>query len=315
MTPWTGSPYLDGARAPSTRREYRHCWTSWEAWCAVAERSSLPASPTTVAAYVVSRADAGDRVSTIRGRLAAIGAYHEDHGHDTPTRSTDVRRLLRGIGRSQADETPAQVAGLTAACMDAIEASINPKSRIHRENLALCWVMRDAMLRRSEAAALVWGDIEKDRDGSGRVLIRRSKTDQYGIGHVCYLSKAAMRSLAGISPAVRTGRVFPLHPRSIERRIAATARRAALPGRYRGHSPRVGMSLDLAENGASLVEMQQVGRWKSPAMPARYARAAMAKRSAVAKLYRTGTPAVTPTSTTRRRRFAPGDTPWLKESA
>ena len=38
------------------------------------------------------------------------------------------------------------------------------------------------MLRRSEAAALVWGDIEFRADGTARVTVRRSKTDQEGTG-------------------------------------------------------------------------------------------------------------------------------------
>ena len=42
---------------------------------------------------------------------------------------------------------------------------------------AFASVMRDAMLRRSEAAALEWADVELRPDGSGRLTIRRSKTD------------------------------------------------------------------------------------------------------------------------------------------
>ena len=44
-------------------------------------------------------------------------------------------------------------------------------------DIALCWVMSDAGLRRSEAAALVWDDITRWDNGSGRLTVRRSKTD------------------------------------------------------------------------------------------------------------------------------------------
>ncbi len=40
-------------------------------------------------------------------------------------------------------------------------------------------------------------------------------------------------------------------------------------GRVSGHSLRVSSAQSLATAGASLVEMQQGGRWKPPAMPAR----------------------------------------------
>ena len=42
----------------------------------------------------------------------------------------------------------------------------------------------DAVLRRSEAAALTWADIERAADGSGRVTVYRSKTDQAGQGAI-----------------------------------------------------------------------------------------------------------------------------------
>ena len=44
-------------------------------------------------------------------------------------------------------------------------------------DIALCWVMSDAGLRRSEAAALTWDDIARWDNGSGRLTVRRSKTD------------------------------------------------------------------------------------------------------------------------------------------
>ena len=42
--------------------------------------------------------------------------------------------------------------------------------------------MSDALLRVSEAAALLVEDIEEAEDGSGRLTIRHSKTDQEGVG-------------------------------------------------------------------------------------------------------------------------------------
>jgi hypothetical protein len=44
------------------------------------------------------------------------------------------------------------------------------------------------MARRSELVALDVEDFSFFSDGSGRVLIRRSKTDQVGVGSVAYLS-------------------------------------------------------------------------------------------------------------------------------
>ena len=53
--------------------------------------------------------------------------------------------------------------------------------------------MRDGLLRRSEAAALTWGNVELQEDGSGRLHVARSKTDQSSEGVVLYLGPAAVQ--------------------------------------------------------------------------------------------------------------------------
>ena len=154
-------------------------------------------------------------------------------------------------------------------------------------DIALVSVMRDAMLRRSEAAALLWGDVERAPDGSGRLTVKRSKTDQLGEGAVLYLSPAAMERLGRLqNPWIFPyARVFQLSPSQICRRIAAAAKAAGLGEGFSGHSPRVGMACDLARAGTGLVDLMQAGRWESPRMPARYTRNEMAGRGAVARFY------------------------------
>ena len=83
-------------------------------------------------------------------------------------------------------------------------------------DVALASVMRDAMLRRSEAAALEWADVELRPDGSGRLTIRRSKTDQEGEGAVQYLGKgtaAALREIRPENPDARCSASAPDAPR------------------------------------------------------------------------------------------------------
>ena len=47
----------------------------------------------------------------------------------------------------------------------------------------------------------------------------------------------------------------------------------------------VGSAIDLAKGGASVVEMQQAGRWHSPSMPAHYAGAVITEQGAVARIF------------------------------
>ena len=278
--------YRAMALAPSTRRLYGWLWAAWERHCAVEHLTPFPATPEEVAVYLERRADAGDRLSTLETRAAAIGARHRDEGLPSPCRDHEFQLLFKGIARAQAGETPAQASGLTDRAIGRIEAALNLRNPRHQTTIALCRIMRDGMLRRTEVTEIRWDDITEGAAGAGELLIRRSKTDQTGRGYVVFLSAPTMTALERIRPADATGRVFPYHPLTIARRIQAAARKAKLPGRFRGHSPRVGMAQDLAAAGASVVELQQVGRWKLPRMPAYYARYQSAQRGAVAKFYR-----------------------------
>jgi hypothetical protein len=51
-----------------------------------------------------------------------------------------------------------------------------------------------------------------------------------------------------------------------------------------GHSLRVGAAQDLTAAGFGLPAIQQAGRWKSPAMPARYAEKLLPRQGAMAQL-------------------------------
>ena len=70
-----------------------------------------------------------------------------------------------------------------------------------RFDVALVAVLSDAGLRRSEAAALTWGDVQRWDDGSGRITVIRSKTDAEAQGAVVAITPAAMQALDVIRPA------------------------------------------------------------------------------------------------------------------
>ena len=106
-------------------------------------------------------------------------------------------------------------------------------------------------------------------DGSGRVHIARSKTDQEAHGHVAYLTPDTAACLQRIKPAdaLPEERIFAMSARTIANRIKAAAEAAGIEGRFGGHSGRVGCAQDLAARGAGLTELQVAGRWQSAAMP------------------------------------------------
>ena len=69
--------------------------------------------------------------------------------------------------------------------------------------------------------------------------------------------------------------------RAIVRQRAAAVE--GITGRIGGHSLRVGSARELAADGASLVELQQAGGWRSPTTPAVYVRRESATRGPVAR--------------------------------
>ena len=291
---------LSHETARSTIANYRAQWRNFLVWALDKGIQALPASPAQVAAYLAARIDRhGHKPATLRTAASAIGFIHRTAGLEDPCASQEVKRTLRsaarkaGISQRQAEALTAEALGaiLTTACDPRRSRGgrfESPQTATRRGNLdiAVIRLMRDAMLRISEAAALIWRDIGTEPDGTGRLLIRRSKTDVAGEGAVAFVSVPTMESLRLIREgAVDTGSVFGLQPNQIAMRIKKAAEAAGLGDGFSGHSPRVGMARDLARAGIELPRLMTAGRWRSPAMPAHYIRNETAGRGAVAQLY------------------------------
>lgn len=237
-----------------------------------------------------------------------------------PTENEDVADTLRAHAKRARRERPArQAEPLNLEALAAITATAcrpratkdgrteHPEQARYRgmQDIALIRVMRDALLRREEASRLTWKDIYTNKDGTATISLQgRKTTDGVFTG---YLTRRTVKILFDelYPPAAKRGdmdasdrpvflssrvdygtgraRMRPLSPASISNRIAAAAKHAGLAGRYTGHSPRIGMAVDLAGEGASLVEIQVAGGWKSADMPAYYCRNQQAGENAVAR--------------------------------
>ena len=272
---------LAASKAPATRRAYRTAWAAWTAWADAHGTATLPASAEAVAAYLASRAASDAGMATLRMAVTAIGEAHRIAAAANPCADRIVCTAMQGFARQAAEAGAGtrQAQGLTAEAVAAIRGALNgladTNARAARD-MALVSVMADAGLRRSEAAALAWGDIATEADGSGRVTLHRSKTDQEGEGAVVAITPAAMTDLDRLA-TMRGGRdakasVFGLSGRQIARRIAAAAKAAGLGDGFTGHSGRVGMAQRMTRNGAPAAAVMRQGRWNTTRMVARYTR-------------------------------------------
>jgi site-specific recombinase XerD len=173
--------YLENEKAASTREAYEADWNHFTAWCAARGFESLPASPGAIAVYLSHLADAGKKASTIARRMAAIGHRHKLAGVDPlPTASEGVRACTRGIRRTigalvqpKAPTTHHLIGKMLELC--------DTGTLIGLRDRALLAFGFASTMRRSELCALEVDDLAEVADGL-RVLIRKSKGDQEGVG-------------------------------------------------------------------------------------------------------------------------------------
>ena len=237
-------------------------------------------------------------VAAVRG---ALEFDRLEHQVDWELVGSDLRRYRRKAARTR---LPKGADGITRELFEMIEAAAprpmdgewpDQTRRRAAFDLALISLMRDSLLRRSEAAAVTWGDIKVERKPGhvyGALTIPNGKTDPYGNGEVAYIHISTLARLQEM--AVACGRdpnnpkqlVFDMSPGQMARRIKKACAHAGLMGKFSGHSPRVGMAIDLATYDTPLVGVMQSGRWRIPSTVMRYIRSIAVGDGAVARLHR-----------------------------
>ncbi len=235
-------------------------------------------------------------VAAIRG---ALEFEHLEHQVDWNLVGSDLRKYRRK------DRTlPRGVDGITRELFEMIEAAAPRRMdgewtdltrRRAAFDLALIALMRDCLLRRSEASAVRWGHVKVERKLGhvyGVLTIPYGKTDQYGNGEVAYIHISTLARLqemavaCGKDPTNPKQLVFGLSPGQMARRIKKACAHAGLMDKFSGHSPRVGMAIDLATYDTPLVGIMQSGRWRIPATVMRYIRSIAVGDGAVSRLHR-----------------------------
>jgi len=283
-----------GAISPNTKRALKADSAIWSAWCANEGLSSLPAMPDALSAFVDDQATSKS-CATVRRYIATIARMHRAASLNDPTKDETVKLAMKRMARAYGTRQD-QADALNRPAVDRMIAAAGDRVRDLR-NVAMLALQYDTMTRRSELVAIELEDITRQEDGTGTVIIRRSKTDQAGEGAVCFLATDTMERLASWIDAagVEDGALFRsvnkggkagdrLHDRDVPRILKGMAEAAGLDIDPSGHSARVGVAQDMTAAGFGLSEIMQAGRWKSPTMPARYSENQQARRGAAAKL-------------------------------
>lgn len=291
------------AYAPNTLLSWRRAWRAWTDYCRRVEQPALPATVPLLRAFLLERIEAGRKRATLESDIAMLAIVHRLVGLPPPMESMEARLMWRGLRREHLTARQRQAKGLTYDDVDALLAALDLTIPRDVRDAALLSVAIETMFRRSELIALRIEDLSVEPDGSGRILLRHSKTDQEGAGVLQYLSPDAVGRIqrwlevAGLSE----GPIFrstprsskadrydtPLSDRDVARIFKARALAAGLdPERISGHSTRVGAAQDLLAANFSPAEIMRQGRWKSERMLIRYGESLNAGRGAVAQLTR-----------------------------
>ena len=274
--------------APNTMKAYRHALAGIQTYLS---DHSLEFSDNALAAYITYLHGQGRAPSSISIVVAAVRwqLRNENKDYDLPV----TTRTLAGIRREGRDRGRGQVTGLDWQQTERVCAFAESKGTIAGlRDSAMIRLMSDCLLRVSEVVAVNVSDFEKQA-----LIVRTSKTDQEGTETALYVTSETKNTIERYQKrgGITSGALFRRIRRgdciqserltdfSARRIIQKRASDAGVEGFIAGHSLRVGSAVALAQAGASVVEMQIAGRWKSSQMPAHYAKSELAERGAIAK--------------------------------
>ena len=277
--------------APSTVKAYRRAVQQLEIWL---DGRSL--SDNLVANYITGLYQDGKSPATINRIVAAVKWTAKNNGVWAKKLSFGItEKALAGIRRKGKGRGRGQVDGMIWSDVERVCALAEADNTFAGlRDSALIRLMSDCLLRISEAVAVNVADV------NSALTVRQSKTDPgtAGVsGVTLYIGAPTREAIRRYCEAggITEGALFRRIRRGdnltggrltvdgVRKIIKRRAREAGVDGNISGHSLRIGSAVSLAQAGASVVNMQVAGRWKSPQMPAHYARAELAEQGAVAR--------------------------------
>lgn len=282
----------------NTRRAYDHNWGQFARWCDTECRIALPATPQTLADYVVRLIGISLSPATIEQVIGTIRSVHADAGYkDTPD-TRETLKLLRGYKREWAD-AGGRVRKAPPVLIDALRAmaeTCDPDTPAGTRDRSLLLLGFNGMCRRSELSGLDIADVHAAGDEGASLYIRYSKTDRDAKGTrvsipfgqhaktcavrttrawIALLAEHGLTSGPLYRPVDRHGRIGGepqtagrLAQRLTGASVSDVVRRHARLARledastYSGHSLRSGGATSAYMAGAPVAQIAIHGRWR-----------------------------------------------------
>lgn len=277
---------IEAGTAKSTRRAYcrdiRYFW-AW-AKLSLQQPEQYPVSEETVIRFILEhinglapeveqvlikeklRLKPGPfKITTLRRFMSSISIANQEAGHESPTRATKVKLLLRRARVAKANDGTNKKAAITKDILQAMLETCDDSLHGIRDRAILCVGFASGGRRRSEIANIQIEDLQKI-EGGYLIHLRQTKTDQVGKGKTVPLQGMAAQALMAwlVKSGLRKGNLFRgIYPDdtltkgighcTINRIVKRRIQLAGLdPKQYGAHSLRSGFMTEAARNGAPL---------------------------------------------------------------
>jgi site-specific recombinase XerD len=298
---------LKSSKSYNTIKAYKSDFKDFSIFCSKNGFKALPTDPKIVSLYITYLSTKGTKISTLRRRLVSIGVIHRFKGHYLDTKHPVIIENLMGIRRKkgsyQKGKKPLLIKELKAI-INVIDNKENKEIKKVRDKTIIL-VGFGGGFRRLELVSIDHEDIEFVPEGV-KIIIRRSKTDQFGEGMVKGLPYFANQSYCPVLHLkkwlelsnIKSGPLFRrfsksfklsnnrLTDQSVALLLKSYLNTAGIENKnYSGHSLRSGFATVSAESGADERSIMAMTGHKTTQMVRRYIKEAnLFKNNALNKI-------------------------------
>jgi len=298
---------LKSSKANNTIRAYRSDFKDFSAFCVKNNFNFLPTDTKIVALYLTYLSSKGAKISTLRRRLVSIGVIHKLKGHYLDTKHPIIIENLMGIKRKIGSFQQGKKPILINQLKSIINVIDNEKTKEIKKirDKTLILIGFGGGFRRTELVSIDYNDVEMVPEGV-KIVIRRSKTDQFGEGmakglpyftNQNYCPVLHLKKWLELSN-IKTGPIFRRFSKSFklsENRLTDQSVALLLKyyldiagienKNYSGHSLRSGFATVSAESGADERSIMAMTGHKTTQMVRRYIKEAnLFKNNALNKI-------------------------------
>ena len=298
---------LKSSKANNTVRAYKSDFNDFSLFCAQNGFKSLPSEPKIVSLYLTHLSTKDIKMSTLKRRLVSIGVIHKLKGHYLDTKHPIIIENILGIKRRKGSIQK----GKKPLLINNLKIIINVIDEYNKEELkksrdrSIILMGFSGGFRRNEIVSLDYDDLDFVTEGI-KISIKRSKTDQFGVGSVKglpyfensqYCPVLSLKNWIEISE-ISSGPLFRRFSkgnklsehRLTDQTVALLIKKylniAGIDSKnYSGHSLRSGFATSAAEAGAEERTIMAMTGHKSTEMVRRYIKEAnLFKNNALNKI-------------------------------